>query len=103
MKQDKNEESALFNEIMVSDNFGKIEQLKIPIALTGHGGGDTRLHDKIFRHPEAAEPYKYFASSRDGAMSTLIGVAARKSIQEGRPVKIKELTDIKPHPTRGIN
>jgi predicted dehydrogenase len=103
MKQEKNEESVLFNEIMVSDNFGKIEQLKIPIALTGHGGGDTRLHDKIFRHPGASDPYKYFAGSRDGAMSTLVGVAARKSIQEGRPVKIKELTDIKPHPTRGVN
>jgi len=35
-------------------------------------------------------------------MSVLIGVAARKSIDEGRPVRIEELTDLVPHPTRGV-
>lgn len=35
-------------------------------------------------------------------MSCLIGIAARKSIDGQRPVKIEELTDIKPHPTRGV-
>lgn len=34
-------------------------------------------------------------------MSAIIGIAARKSIEEGRPIKIEELTRIKPHPKRG--
>jgi hypothetical protein len=34
-------------------------------------------------------------------MSCLIGIAARKSIDEKRTVKIEELTDIQPHPSRG--
>ncbi len=48
-----------------------------------------------------ADPYKHAAGSRDGVMSAIIGIAARKSIEEKRPVKIEELTSIKPHPTRG--
>ncbi len=85
-----------FDEIMVSDNFGKTEQIKIPRVRGGHGGGDERLQDKIFKNPEMADPYKHAAGTRDGAMSILIGIAARKSIEEGRTIKIADLTDIKP-------
>jgi hypothetical protein len=31
---------------------------------------------------------------RDGAMSVLVGIAARKSIESGKPVRIADLTDI---------
>ena len=34
--------------------------------------------------------------SRDGAMAILVGIGARKSIQTGQPVKISDLTDLKP-------
>jgi len=90
-----------YDEIMVSDNFGKTELMKVPRVRSGHGGGDERLHDKIFKDPNMADPYKHSAGTRDGAMSSLIGIAARKSIEEGRPVKIAELTDIKPSINRG--
>jgi hypothetical protein len=36
------------------------------------------------------------AGTREGAMSILIGIAARKSIQLKRPIKISELTDLIP-------
>ena len=94
-------ETGRYDEIMVSDNFGKYELVKVPQIRGGHGGGDSRLQDKIFRTPNAADPYRHAAGTRDGAMSLLIGVAARKSIDEKRPVKISELTNIVPHPTRG--
>ena len=42
------------------------------------------------------DPLKHSAGSRDVAMSILIGIAARKSIDEKSPVKIKELTDLTP-------
>ena len=86
---------------MVSDNFGKTELVKVPRVRSGHGGGDALLHDKIFKDPDMADPYKHSAGTRDGAMSSLIGIAARKSIEEGRPVKIEELTDLKPSVNRG--
>jgi len=88
-------------EIMVADNFGSYEIMKIPVSKGGHGGGDVVLQDKIFRNPNMADPYKHAAGSRDGAMACLIGIAARKSIDEGRAVKIAELTDLIPSVNRG--
>jgi predicted dehydrogenase len=92
-----------YDEIFKMNNFDRdFEMIKVEAARGGHGGGDSRLQDKIFRDPDMADPYKHSAGTRDGAMSCLIGVAARKSIDEKRPVKIEELTSIKPHPTRGV-
>ena len=71
------------------------KMIKVESSRGGHGGGDKRLQDKIFRDPNMADPYKHSAGTRDGAMSCLIGIAARKSIDEKRPVKIEELTDYK--------
>jgi predicted dehydrogenase len=67
---------------------------------TGHGGGDQGLQDKIFANPAAPDPYKTAAGTRDGAMSLLVGVAARKSIASNKPIFIKDLTDIKLSPNR---
>ncbi len=84
-----------FEEIMVMDNFGDYELIKVAREKSGHGGGDKRLQDKIFVNPDANDPLKHAAGSRDGAMSTLIGIAARKSIEENRVVRIEVLTDLK--------
>lgn len=66
----------------------------------GHGGGDARLQAKIFKNPEAPDPFKHSAGSRDGALSVLIGVAARRSIEQNKLIKIADLTDIKISPNR---
>ncbi len=68
----------------------------------GHGGGDKRLHDQIFVNPEKKDPFDRPAGLRDGAMSILIGIAARKSIESGKPVRIEELTDLDPRAERII-
>jgi hypothetical protein len=92
-----------YDEIFVQKNFERdYEMIKVEASRGGHGGGDSRLQDKIFRDTNAADPYKHAAGSRDGVMSAIIGIAARKSIEENRIVKIEELTSIKPHPTRGV-
>ena len=56
----------------------------------GHGGGDDFLRDQIFRQTPAPEHMRV-PDSRAGAMSCLTGIAARKSIEEKRAVKISEL------------
>lgn len=96
MSQDEKEAGSDYEEIMVMDNFGDYELVKVLRSSAGHGGGDQRLQDKIFLNPDMPDPLKHAAGSRDGAMSILIGIAARKSIEEQRPVKIQELTDLKP-------
>lgn len=97
MEQNKNEIATEFEEIMVMDNFAKKhEMIKVPKFKGGHGGGDNLMHERIFRNPKNENPLKIMAGTRDGAMSCLIGVAARKSIEEKRSVKISELVDIVP-------
>jgi len=96
MSQEEQEAGTNYDEIMVMDNFGDYHLHKVLHTGGGHGGGDQRLQDKIFRNPDMSDPLRHAAGSRDGAMSILIGIAARKSIEEGRVVKITELTDLKP-------
>ncbi len=74
--------------------------VQVPYNRGGHGGGDKRLHDNIFKNPENKDAYERAAGVRDGAMSILIGIAARKSIESGNPIKIAELTDLEPRSDR---
>ncbi len=76
------------------------ERINVPMEREGHGGGDKRLHAQIFEHPEQRDPYERAAGVRDGAMSILIGIAARNSIESGQPVRIASLTDLQPMKTR---
>ena len=66
----------------------------------GHGGGDTRLHDRLFRSPDAPDPLRQAAGFRDGAMAVLLGMAARKSARSGQPVRIASLTSLTPQAVR---
>jgi predicted dehydrogenase len=89
-----------YDEIHITDNFGKAEFLQIPRVTEDHGGGDKLLKEKIFKDPSMPDPYKQAANVRDGAMAVLIGVAARKSIDSGNPVHIADLTDLVPQAKR---
>ncbi|MEX0686208.1 MAG: Gfo/Idh/MocA family oxidoreductase [Balneolales bacterium] len=101
MSQDEQEDSKNYEEIIVMDNFARdYEMIKVPRGRGGHGGGDALLQDKIFRNPDIADPLQHTAGIRDGAMSILIGIAARKSIESGEPVRISDLSSLNPHPTR---
>jgi hypothetical protein len=80
-------------EMHLIRNFGERVKIDIPKAEGGHGGGDDVLRDLIFRKIEVA-PHLRLPGSRAGAMSCLTGIAARKSMDEGRPVKIAELVQI---------
>jgi predicted dehydrogenase len=78
-------------EIYLTKSFGV--RRRIPITGTsagGHGGGDTRLRDLIFRKADAPDHMK-LPDSRAGAMSCLTGIAARKSVDEKRAIKIADL------------
>ncbi|CAD5266700.1 MULTISPECIES: Gfo/Idh/MocA family protein [unclassified Imperialibacter] len=97
MTQGKKEEAEEFDQMMVMKNFADYQQIKVPRVRAGHGGGDSRLQDRIFKDPNAPDPLRHAAGSRDGAMAVLIGVAARKSIEQGnKKIKIADLTDLKP-------
>jgi predicted dehydrogenase len=84
-----------YNEIVLFKNFSERQYIPVPKIATGHGGSDDTLRDQIFI-PGTPDPYKQCAGTRDGALSCLIGIATRNSIFSGQPVKIADLTSIKP-------
>jgi len=100
MSQDKEAIPGKYRDIMLMDNFAKQHEIiKVPQFAGGHGGGDKRMQNRLFRNPND-NPFNILAGTRDGAMSLLIGVAARKSIEQNRTIKISELTDIIPKANR---
>jgi hypothetical protein len=80
-------------EIYVTKSFGKRVRVPVQTGQGGHGGGDDRLRDLIFRKADAPDHMK-LPDSRAGAMSCLTGIAARKSIEEKRPVRIADLVKL---------
>ncbi|UCF63854.1 MAG: Gfo/Idh/MocA family oxidoreductase [bacterium] len=89
-----------FDELRLTMNFGDTQLIQIPQGKGGHGGGDIRMKDKIFKDPNMPDPFKQSAGTRDGAMSILVGIAARTSIDTGETVQIGRLTEIKPQAVR---
>jgi predicted dehydrogenase len=80
-------------EIDVTKSFGTRVRVPVQVAEGGHGGGDDRLRDLIFRKVDAP-PHMRLPDSRAGAMSCLTGIAARKSIDERRPIRIADLVKL---------
>ncbi len=58
-----------------------------------HWGADQIMQDRIFRNP-GDDLLEQGAGSRDGVLSILIGIAARRSIEQERPFTIEELVKI---------
>ncbi len=83
-----------------------LEQTKIEFRLTrdrrttktweitpdkgNHGGADSKIKDSFFKANQEST-YKQRAGSRAGVLSSLIGIAALKSIKSGKTIKIKEI------------
>ncbi len=88
-----------YDEIVINRNFGGREFIRIPHGTSGHGGGDKLLKDKIFGGV-TDDPLHQSATVRDGALSILVGIAARKSCETGSAIKIADLTTLKPEAKR---
>lgn len=84
-----------FHEIVSQRNFKDFKKIEFPFVRKGHWGGDQLMFDEIFRN-KVNPGLNHAAGVRDGSLAILIGIAARKSINEARPVKIAELTDLIP-------
>lgn len=56
----------------------------------GHGGADERVKDMLFK-PNQSDPTGQRAGSRAGVLSSMIGIAARKSIETKKAVQISDL------------
>lgn len=82
------------SEAYLTKSFGQRQKIEMPADVgTGHEGGDVRLRDLIFRKTDLP-PYMRLPDSRAGALSCLTGIAARKSVELNRPIKISELIQL---------
>jgi predicted dehydrogenase len=81
------------HEIYITKSFGKRVKVPVPSLTEGHGGGDDRMRDLIFKKIDAPDFMK-LPDSRAGAMSCLTGIAIRTSIDQKKPIKIADLVRI---------
>ncbi len=95
-----NQEVFDIEPIIVHKLWKDFEKVNVLTERSGHGGGDGRLQDKIFKTPDSIDEFGRSAGVRDGAMSCLIGIAACKSIETGQAIKIVSLTDLEPQAKR---
>lgn len=96
MEMDQDADQMTQQPIIVHNLWEDHEVEPVTFQRGGHGGGDQRLRDRIFRETDPPDPLGHMADSRDGAMSILIGIGARNSIETGDRVHIATLTDLKP-------
>ena len=99
-EMDQSGDDIQYEPIVVHHLWQDFQTEQVSMERAGHGGGDQRLQDKVFVNPDAPDPLRRAAGLRDGAMSVLIGIAARKSIESGSPISIASLTDLKPQAVR---
>ncbi|MDD4891321.1 MAG: Gfo/Idh/MocA family oxidoreductase [Phycisphaerae bacterium] len=66
-------------------------EVEIPKVEGGHGGADSLIVRDLFGPPKTSDPLGHQADHFDGARSILIGIAANRSMEWGRPVTIDEL------------
>ena len=71
----------------------RFEAVEVRKASGGHGGGDEPLLADIFAADPPADPLHRKANQYDGALSILVGIGAYHSIDQGRPIKIRDLLD----------
>jgi len=77
-------------EFRLSSDMKTSRYWTIDASTGGHGGADGRIRERMFL-AETADPLGQVAGSRAGVLSSLIGIAARKSIETGQKVKIADL------------
>lgn len=80
-------------EVYLTKSFGQREKIAMEQITGGHGGGDARIRDLIFRHTELPS-YMRLPNSRAGALSCLTGIAARASVEQNRAIKIADLVKL---------
>ena len=73
--------------------FASPRQIEVHTGAGGHGGGDRLLLDDVFRPDPPADALGRKAGHVDGTYSILTGIAAYRSIDSGKPVRIADLVD----------
>lgn len=75
--------------IHIMPHVGDDYEIKLPNIADGHGGGDFRIFDALFKRTlQDNDPLGLFASAEDGVASMIIGASANESARTGQPVAV---------------
>lgn len=77
-------------EFRLTENFGKTKTWNIQEDEGTHGGADNEIRAMIFEKNQK-DPLGQSAGSRAGVMASLIGIAARESIETGKTIEIDDM------------
>ena len=72
---------------------GEEIDIHVPVATGSHGGGDSRLREMLFRG-SVQDPLGHMADTRAGIMSAIVGIAANKSMKEGRTIPVEPFEEL---------
>ncbi len=78
------------NEFRLTKNFGETKTWQISPGTGTHGGADEKLREMIFKE-NIPDPLEKMAGCKAGVLASLIGIAARRSIETGQTVRIDDL------------
>ena len=76
--------------LTVQRHFAPAEEIAIPEAVGGHGGGDSVLLRDVFRGVRD-DPLGCAATWRDGVRAVVVGIAGNRSLEGGAAVRMTEL------------
>ncbi|UCG00085.1 MAG: Gfo/Idh/MocA family oxidoreductase [Spirochaetaceae bacterium] len=81
-------------KIVIRPHWGQPESIHVEQSSEGgHGGGDRRLLEDLFRGSEP-DPLYRSADHHAGALAILTGIAANRSLASGVPVRIDDLFEL---------
>ncbi|GAB2979538.1 Gfo/Idh/MocA family protein [Actinotalea caeni] len=76
--------------LLVQEHFGTAEEVPIPAARGGHGGGDAQLLADLFQGV-GDDPLHRSATWADGVRALAVGLAGNRSLATGGPVAVADL------------
>ena len=79
------------DRIVVLPQFGEPYEVPVPSAEGGHGGADPSIQERMFSASPAPDPWGRSAGHGQGAASIMVGIAANRSFETGRPESVAEL------------
>ena len=79
------------DRLVVLPQFGKPYEVPVPSAEGGHGGADPSIQERMFSADPPPDPWGRSAGHGQGAASIMVGIAANRSFETGRPESVAEL------------
>ncbi|MDU0288631.1 gfo/Idh/MocA family oxidoreductase, partial [Saccharothrix longispora] len=77
--------------LLLQPHWSPARLVDVPRGEGAHGGGDAHLLADVFRPSGVDDPLGRRAGLRDGLLAAGVGIAANRSLDTGRAVRVADL------------